>query len=348
MKKEKINQKKLVLIAPVFVLLVAAGAFHVLGGGSNGAGSPVAATGINRELPDADFKTVQPEDKLGIYELTARDSAQNRPLPGSGALSQIGFVDGQKDPTEEIKAKLQMLNREIVKPETAVSKLPVSGEVGRGTSEMKNDVDRLEALMKTMQESKEDDPEVTQLNGMLDKILSIQNPDLMQQNVKTVNRVVADSQFRAIPAVIVGKQKVGHGASVKLRLLDSMSVGGVVIPAGHEVFALSSLANHRLLLNIKNIRLGTSIVPVDLSVYSLDGMAGIDAPEAELGIVAGAGADDALQSMQFLSMDQSIGIQAAGAGIDAAKSLLSKKVRKIRVVLRAGTQVLLRDNQLRP
>jgi Protein of unknown function (DUF3714). len=348
MKKEKINQKKLLLIAPVFVLLVAAGTFHALGGGSIEAGSPVAASGINRELPDADFKTVQPEDKLGIYELTARDSAQSRPSAVSGTLGKIGFVDGQKDPTEEIKSKLEMLNRELVKPETAVSKVSVSAEVGRGTSEMKNDVERLEALMKTMQENKEEDPEVTQLNGMLDKILSIQNPDLMQQKALPVPRSIPDSQFRAIPAVIAGKQKVGQGAAVKLRLLDSLMVRGVVIPAGHELFALSSLANHRLLLNIRNIRLGTSIVPVDLSVYSLDGMAGIDAPEAELGIAAGAGADDALQSMQFLSMDQSIGIQAAGAGIDAAKSLLSKKVRKIRVMLRAGTQVLLRDNQLRP
>jgi hypothetical protein len=55
-------------------------------------------------------------------------------------------------------------------------------------------------------------------------------------------------------------------------------------------------------------------------------------------------ADNALQNMQFMGMDQSLGVQAAGAGIDAAKSLFSKKVRRIKVKLKGGYPLLLRDN----
>jgi hypothetical protein len=51
--------------------------------------------------------------------------------------------------------------------------------------------------------------------------------------------------------------------------------------------------------------------------------------------------------MQFLSMDQSLGTQAATAGISAAKGLIGKKVRKIRVKLHNGETVLLRDNNIK-
>jgi len=100
-------------------------------------------------------------------------------------------------------------------------------------------------------------------------------------------------------------------------------------------------------LDIKNIRLGNAIIPVDLSVFSLDGLLGIDAPEAELGETAGNGVGNGVQSMQFLGMDQSLGIQAAGAGIDAAKGLLNKKVKRIKVKLKDGQRILLRNNQLK-
>lgn len=59
------------------------------------------------------------------------------------------------------------------------------------------------------------------------------------------------------------------------------------------------------------------------------------------------GADDAVRSLQLLTMDQSIGMQAAGAGIDAAKGLFSKKVKRVKMKVKAGFPVLLRDNQVR-
>jgi hypothetical protein len=42
-------------------------------------------------------------------------------------------------------------------------------------------------------------------------------------------------------------------------------------------------------------------------------------------------------------MDPSLKAQAASEGIRAAKSLLSKKVKQVKVTLKAGYQVLLRD-----
>ena len=66
------------------------------------------------------------------------------------------------------------------------------------------------------------------------------------------------------------------------------------------------------------------------------------------GGAAGGGADNAISNMQFLSMDQSLATQAAAGGITAAKGLFSKKVRKVKVHLKNGEPILLRDNSLRP
>jgi hypothetical protein len=74
-------------------------------------------------------------------------------------------------------------------------------------------------------------------------------------------------------------------------------------------------------------------------------MPGIPAPEAELGGAASGGASDAVQSMQFLSMDQSLGAQAAAGGVNAAKGLFSKKVKKIKVKLKDEYPVLLKINK---
>ena len=154
-----------------------------------------------------------------------------------------------------------------------------------------------------------------------------------------------DSVFHAIPAVVAGNQKVVPGGVVNLRLNDTLRINGLTIPKGQALSGLCAVTNQRLLLDIKNIRMGTSIIPVNLTVFSLDGMAGIAAPEAELGEAAGQGANGALESMQFLSADYSLGTQAATAGISAAKGLLGKKVRKIRVKLKGGTMVLLKINR---
>ena len=59
--------------------------------------------------------------------------------------------------------------------------------------------------------------------------------------------------------------------------------------------------------------------------------------------VAKASADRSLQTLGVASLDDSWGAQAAGAGIEAAKSLLSKKVKLVKVVVKAGYMVLLRD-----
>jgi hypothetical protein len=77
----------------------------------------------------------------------------------------------------------------------------------------------------------------------------------------------------------------------------------------------------------------------------MDGMAGIHIPGAIGRDVAKASANNSLQTLGVSSIDDSWTSQAAGLGIEAAKSLLSKKIKLIKVVVKAGYRVLLYDDK---
>ncbi|GGI23349.1 conjugative transposon protein TraM [Pedobacter mendelii] len=340
------DHKKVLLFLPILVLPFLALAFYAMGGGKGNENlQQTSRPGINTHLPDATFKKDEPVDKMGFYQQKDRDSANKNGI--ENVADRLGFKQEDDFQTKQINEKLEALNKEIAKPVETRSYQARNNVSESQSTSIKSDVDRLEALMKVMQGNKNEDPEMAQLSSMMDKIITIQNPQLVQEKLRTQQSYGADTTFKAISAVIEGNQKVAQGGVVKLRLLDTIHLKGVVIPKNQLLFGSCNITNQRLLLSIKNIRLGNAIIPVDLSVFSLDGMIGINAPEAEISEAAGSGVNDALQGMQILSMDQSLGVQAAGAGIDAAKSLLSKKAKRIRIKLKAGQQLLLRNNQIR-
>lgn len=344
--KEK-NKQKLLWALPLLILPFLALAFYALGGG-RGAISPQKERheGINTNLPDAQFKKADPQDKLSLYEVAKRDSAKSNSQSSISAQTSYNpsSTAGTDESERQIKEKLEQINREINRP---VGKQPsISGNsYPYSKTTMNGDVDRLERLMRSMQNKQSEDPEMEQLSEMMDKIIAIQNPEVVKEKYKFKTPSDSESPFNAIPVVVDGNQKVGQGGVVKLKLLDTIRIRGMVIPKNQPLFGACNIVNQRVLLTIKNIRMGNSIIPVDLTVFSLDGMLGINAPEAELGDAAENGVNAALQNMEFITMDQSIGVQAASAGINAAKGLLSKKVKRIKVKLKGGESLLLRNNQ---
>jgi len=346
METQEKRKRRLLIALPILIIPFLAFAFYALGGGSKATNKQTESKGINTSLPDAKFKKEEPKDKFGFYAEAPKDtSGSDNEI--KDVASRLGFQGKDEDPqTEQINQKLEVLNREINKPVQPASYRTSSASVPQ-KGNLKSDVDRLESLMKNMQAANEDDPEMRQLGDMMEKILDIQHPERLKEKYNTKNSANQDSEFKAIPAIIDGDQKVLHGSVIKLKLLDSIRLKGQVIPKGQLIFGTAIISNQRILLDIRNIRLGTSIVPVNLTVYSLDGMKGINAPSAILKETAASGTDDLVRSIQLATMDQSIATQVAGAGIDAAKSLVSKKTKRIKVKLKAGQQVLLRNNEVK-
>jgi conjugative transposon TraM protein len=159
----------------------------------------------------------------------------------------------------------------------------------------------------------------------------------------THSDMMKGDEINATSAVIHETQTVTAGSTVKLRLLTDIYVNGNLIPKGSFVFGTASLENERLLINIPGIRHGNNLLPVSLAVYDMDGLVGIHIPGSISRDVAKQSADQSLQGIELMSLDPSLKAQAATAGIQAAKGLLSKKIKLVKVTLKAGYRVLLKD-----
>lgn len=149
----------------------------------------------------------------------------------------------------------------------------------------------------------------------------------------------------AVQGSIAEAQTVVNGTTVKMKLGQDIYVNGTRIPANTFIYGTASLKGERLTIKVTSIRSGNSLFPVDLSVYDLDGLEGLFIPGAINRDVAKSSADRSMQTLGVTTLDDSWSSQAAGAGIEAAKTLFSKKVKLVKVVVKSGYQILLKDEK---
>jgi conjugative transposon TraM protein len=151
----------------------------------------------------------------------------------------------------------------------------------------------------------------------------------------------------AIEAEVYDAQTLVTGSVIKLKLTKDIYVNGVLVPKNHFIHGTCVLSGERLKVEITSIRSGSAIYPVALSVFDLDGLEGIHVPGAIARDVAKQSSNQALQDVQLGTLDPSIEVQAASAGIETVKNLVSKRTKLIKVSVKAGYKVLLIDSQVR-
>ena len=404
---EFLKERKFLMVIPLLVLPFLTMGFWALGGGKQSGASydTASAKGLNTTLPQAQFKDVKSQDKMGVYQNAKTDSASSAGNGVSESFVRSMGLDAAKanqadsitkrstanltgapttaDVNEaKIQAKLAAINQQINQPQT-----PDYGSASAGQSNA--DVKRLQLMAKAMNNNGGgNDPEMKQLTQMLQQINDIQNPGnansrSRSQSLKNHQRVypvlaasdadddnISNSQMtvqyasydgggkgkkhhssgndqvagNTIQAVVHEDQTLVTGAVIKLRLEDGIYVNGKMIPKGSFVYGTCALNNERLEIKIASIRYLNNILPVSLAVYDLDGMEGLYVPGSIGRDAAKNGVGDAVQSMQLMSMDQSVGTQAASAGVEAAKGLFNHKVKQIKVKVKAGYEVLLKDS----
>jgi len=398
------------------------------------AGQPTANGSLNMELPDAHLKDDKSLNKLSYYEKAASDSAkleelmkndpyyrQNHPTEidglvassdtlqttmykqnGSGAKNELKTSQNSSpvytDPNEaKVYQKINELNTALSQATVQSDKSNSNTEITHNKTESINsaDIDRLAQMIdKTKGGDGNEDPEMNQLNGMMDKILDIQHPERVKERIKqtsesnegqvfavTANNGTAPislmttskgtalnetlnnnqpsangffsiddeeyntGQQNSIQAVIHETQTVVEGSNVKLRLVNDVYINGTLIPKNNFVFGTASLIGERLNIIINSVRYRNSLFPVQLAVVDMDGIDGIYIPGSITREVVKGSGERAVQGIDFNTLNHSIGAQAASAGIEAAKTLLSRKSKLIKVMVKAGYQVLLRDEK---
>ncbi len=203
-----LKQRKFLIVLPILSLPFVTLMFWALGGGkgNDAVAQHIANKGLNLKLPDAKFKDEKGLNKLSFYQKAALDSAKAREAQKLDPYwSKISF-DTADNPSNEaifnaqesgnspypdygmnankikVYNKLDELKKTLNESQQASnydkqsSRQSYQGE----SHSASNEKDQLQVMMKRMKQNKTPDPEITQLNSMLDKIMAIQNPEQAQ------------------------------------------------------------------------------------------------------------------------------------------------------------------------
>jgi conjugative transposon TraM protein len=311
---------------------------------------------------------------------------QNTATKYNQRLNTSPYEVGNNNPEDKLMQKIALLQNEVNKqPGTTGNSFNEQLQT-KQDDEFSNEINRLENIMQSMNKTGEADPEMQQLNGTLEKILDIQHPQRVKdklkekslqqkavvfavsktpvannislldtgkkQNLKrpgffaTDDKVEEDEMDVAIEAVVNSNQVLVNGAVIQLRLSTDIYINGTLIPKGNHVNGIASLNDERLGVEINSIRYGNSLFPVKLEVYDMDGLPGIHIPGSINRDVAKQSANNSLQLMELTTVDPSLKAQAAAAGINSAKNLLSRKVKQVKVMVKEGYKVLLKDKNI--
>mgnify|MGYP002534237630 CR=1 FL=1 len=153
-----------------------------------------------------------------------------------------------------------------------------------------------------------------------------------------------------VAACIHQDQTLVDGQAVKLRLLEPMQAGNIVVPKNTLVAGTAKVQGERLDILVSSIEYAGNIIPVELAVFDTDGQKGLSVPSsmeqeafneamANIGSGLGTSISFAQSAGQQVAMDVTRGLLQGTSGY------LAKKFRTVKVKLKAGYKVMLYAKQ---
>lgn len=310
--------------------------FRDYSGSSRGKGvnsSTVAYRDINRQLgtfyetPKVDAE--KEELKRQVEELTARLDAQQ---------GQAGGIDEQvalMEKSYELAAKYMGQNGQAGQS-GAIVQVPVTGQsTGQGTGK----------------------PAVAVQAARQQTVSGLQQPmsdaEFMRAYSQPRNygfNTAVGSGYamgkNTIRACIHQDQTIMDGQTVKLRLLEPLQAGNLVIPQNTLVSGTGKVQGERLDIVVSSIEYRGNLLPVELAVYDSDGQKGLSVPSsleqeaakealANIGGGLGTSISFAQSAGQQIAMDLTRGVMQGGS------QYLAKKFRTVKVHLKAGYELML-------
>lgn len=135
-------------------------------------------------------------------------------------------------------------------------------------------------------------------------------------------------------------------SGVSLRLLEPAQTPNRNIPKGTILTANAKLEGGRLQLKVTSIELEGNIIPVDITIFDLDGQQGLYVPYSpEMNALTEMAGNMSQQSGTSLMLTQSAGQQVAAdlsrGVVQGISGYFSKKVKTPKVTLKAGHQLFL-------
>jgi hypothetical protein len=186
------------------------------------------------------------------------------------------------------------------------------------------------------------------------------NPPVVERKVVPVkkatgkkdlfNTIKVEEEKSFIKAIVDEELKKGAmGERIAIRILDDIEVGGNLIPKDSRIYAqVAGFQNQRVKIAITTIMVEDKILPVDLSVFDLDGLEGLYVPDSkfrefskELGSNSTGGMN--LRMQQDPSSFNQLYMSSIQRMFTSTSQAVSKALKQNRATLKYGTIIYLVD-----
>ncbi len=152
-----------------------------------------------------------------------------------------------------------------------------------------------------------------------------------------------------IAACIHNDQTIVDGQSVRLRLTEQLQAGTILVPTNAIISGTARIQGERMGITVNSLEYEGLILPVDLTVYDTDGQRGIYIPNtgtvnAAKEIVANMGTSAGTSISLTSNASQQLVADLGRSAIQGTSQYMAKKLREVKVNLKAGYKVLLLPN----
>ena len=159
---------------------------------------------------------------------------------------------------------------------------------------------------------------------------------------------VNEKEPTLIKAIIDENVKAVDGSRVRLRLLDDVEIGEMVVKKGAYLYAtMSGFSSQRVKGTVKSVLVDDEIVKINLSLYDTDGMEGLYVPSSQFRETSkdvASGAVTGNVDMNTTNTGSSFsqwGMQTMQNAYQKTSNAIGKAIKKNKVKLKYGTFVYL-------
>jgi conjugative transposon TraM protein len=205
-------------------------------------------------------------------------------------------------------------------------------------------------------------PNIMPVSQISERIVSSLQQDVGISQVLTRSKVpiqetnngfytVSDEKLKqgtknTISACIHNDQTIVDGQSVRLRLTEQLQAGTILVPTNAIISGTARIQGERMGITVNSLEYDGVILPVELTVYDTDGQRGICIPNmgtvnAAKEIVANMGTSAGTSISLTSNASQQLVADLGRSAIQGTSQYMAKKLREVKINLKAGYKVLL-------
>ena len=343
---------------------------------SFGDGAQTDTNGFNQNMPEPDAKEIV-SDKRDAYA-TQKDTAVNV----AEVVPTIDSIPPQEDEVapnqieqsnqvyQEVQASLEdfyipedQSAAQVAELQARIDELEMQNAYAQHQTQQPNEVELMEKSYQLaaqylgtgnggQQAVIVDEPEkerkVMPVNQVNRNVVSSLSAATSERSFSTAVGGKRQNFKNTISACIASDQSVIDGQSVKLRTLEPMWIGNSLLPKNTTIVGSARLQGDRLEITIESIDALGCIMEVDLAIYDSDGQEGINIPNSmESDALKEIGANMGSTVGSSINISTNAGAQIVsdvGRGLlNGVGQYLTKKVRQVKVHLKSGYKVMLKQ-----